>query len=46
MRGTLESSGGSAKEDRAGANEETGKGEVLISYFQCVQKEVAEAQRS
>lgn len=46
MRGTLESSGTSAKENRAGANEETGKGKVLISYFRCVKKEETEAQRS
>lgn len=46
MRGTLRSSGTLAKEDRVGANEESGKGKVLKSYFLCVEKEKTEAQRS
>lgn len=38
MRGTQRSSRTLDKKNRAGVNEEGGKGQVLISYFLCVKR--------
>lgn len=46
MRETLRSSRTLDKEDRTGANEEAGKGTVLILYSLCAKKEETETPRS